>query len=118
MRVRAGAQVSDQVTAVLQDKAPCCEYEDDEDEEGGGDEEQGGDAAEELLAAAADLLPVMAGAAGAAAYAPVLASAHLPALLGRLGASQPEGIRGVALGALAEVSERMQVCGASRLLTC
>lgn len=68
-----------------------------------------GDAAEELLACAGDLLPVLAGAAGAAAYAPVLASQHLPALLTRLRPSQPDGIRGVAVGAIAELSERMQV---------
>jgi hypothetical protein len=68
-----------------------------------------GDAAEELLACAGDLLPVLAGAAGADAYAPVLATQHLPALLTRLRPSQPDGIRGVAVGAIAELSERMQV---------
>lgn len=54
---------------------------------------------------------------GAEAYAPLLAGHHLPALLTRLRPQQPDGIRGVAMGVLAEISERMQVGGAGlRLL--
>jgi hypothetical protein len=49
---------------------------------------------------------------GAEAYAPLLAGHHLPALLTRLRPQQPDGIRGVAMGVLAEISERMQVGGA------
>lgn len=50
----------------------------------------------------------MAAAAGADAYAPVLAAQHLPGLLSRLRPQQPEGVRGVAVGALAELAEHMQ----------
>lgn len=88
---------------------PLQVYEEEEGEEGeeGGDE--GGDALEDVVAAACDMLPVLAGAAGADTYAPVLASQHLPALLSRLKPRTPEGLRGIVVGGIAEVAERMQV---------
>ncbi len=61
------------------------------------------------MAAAGDLASALIGATGADTYAPVLAAQHLPALLLRLRPQQPDGIRGVAMGVLAEISERMQV---------
>lgn len=42
-------------------------------------------------------------------YAPVLANSHLPALLQRLSPGRPEDERGMAMGAVAEIAERMQV---------
>jgi hypothetical protein len=127
-------QMCEGVAAVLGGTAPCSEFvqeEDDDDDgsDGGGGEGGGGDAEEELFAAAADVLPVLVSAVGADVYAPVLAALHLPALLSRFpqqhgaaSTSRPsrraqqrlmldeegDDLRGVALGAIAEVAERMQ----------
>jgi len=100
-------KASQGITDVLQHKAVCFEYEDDKDD-GEDTEDEGGDAVEDLVAAAGDLAAALIGATGADAYAPVLASQHLPALMTRLRPQQPDGIRGVAMGVLAEISERMQ----------
>lgn len=79
-------------------------------------DESGGniEAEEELLAAACDLLPVLASAAGPAAYAPVFEALHMAPLLGRLKPRQPEDLRAVALGAIAEVAEVLQVSDGQR----
>lgn len=85
----------------------------DDDDDGDGDEDEegrGGAAAqEELLIAVADLLPAMAAAAGPGLYAPVFGSLHLPAMLERLKPQQPDDVRSVVVGALAEVAEVLQV---------
>lgn len=70
---------------------------------------------EDLIASSCELVAAVIEAAGAAAYGPVLAAHHLPGLLSWLRPRQPEGVRGVAMGALADIAERMQVGGAEGL---
>ena len=69
----------------------------------GDDDDDAGEAEELLVGAAADLLPALARALGADAYAPTFAATHADALLGRLRASQPPDVRAAAAGALADV---------------
>jgi hypothetical protein len=70
------------------------------DEEDGEEADEDGESEdEELLEAAADVLPALAGAMGADAYAPVFAQLHVPALLRRMRGSEPAPIRAAALGA-------------------
>ncbi|KXZ49857.1 hypothetical protein GPECTOR_19g308 [Gonium pectorale] len=103
-------RLAEVVAAVFKGDAPCSAVFEDEEDEPDGDEEGGGggDAEEELLAAATELLPAMATAAGPAAYAPVFAGSHLPALLGRLGSGNRADVRSVVVGGLAEVAEVLQ----------
>ena len=114
-------QIAAAAAAVLKGEAACQQdfYDDDDDEDddssrgggGGGnagaDEDDGGEEDEDLISAAADLLPALAAAAGAQAYASVFLGVHLAPLLARLRPQQAPGVRGVAAGALAEVFEKL-----------
>lgn len=89
---------------------PCTSQEEWEEEDGqAAAEDSAADEAtadeEELLAAAVDCLPALAVGLGPETYAPIFAEHHAAPLLGRLKQQQAEGVRALASGALAEVSE-------------
>ncbi|PNH04952.1 putative importin subunit beta-4 [Tetrabaena socialis] len=109
-------RIASTATAICKGEAVCQKAPDDEEEDGdGSDEEDDRSGAEELLAAVAELLPVLAMAVGPATYAPVFASAHAPALLTRLRPQQPDDVRSVVVGGLAEVAEVLQAHMAAHL---
>ncbi|KAF8069426.1 IPO4 [Scenedesmus sp. PABB004] len=89
---------------LLEGKAVCQEVEDDD---GDDDDDEAGAEDEELLTAAAELLPALAAAMGADAYAPVFLTLHAAPLLARLKPQQATALRAVASGAAAEVAEAL-----------
>ena len=90
-----------------------CSYQeedsDDDDADDGSDADAGDEDQEEedLVAAAADLLPALAACLGPTAYEQLFLQNHGPALLKRLRQQEPAGIRALASGAFAEVTEVM-----------
>ncbi|KAK9824669.1 hypothetical protein WJX72_012191 [[Myrmecia] bisecta] len=90
---------------VLRGEAVCQAVDSDEEEGEEADDEDDSD--EDLLTAVAELLPIMAGQLGPAAYAPIFHKEHCEPLLARTKASQPDSVRAAAVGTLAEVAKEI-----------